>query len=78
MAERDAIVAWLDELVGIEGWEDYAPNGLQVPGAEEVELRRSEIAVLRPGRESLMPRGLEANMSRDELADLLAFLGSLN
>jgi dinuclear metal center YbgI/SA1388 family protein len=30
------IVAWLDELLEVERFEDYGPNGLQVPGAETV------------------------------------------
>ena len=37
MAARDAIVAFLDDLLEPEGWDDYGPNGLQVPGATEVE-----------------------------------------
>jgi dinuclear metal center YbgI/SA1388 family protein len=36
MASRDEIVAHLDELLEIDGFPDYGPNGLQVPGAEEV------------------------------------------
>jgi dinuclear metal center YbgI/SA1388 family protein len=38
MASRDQIVAHLDELLEIGSFGDYGPNGLQVPGAEEVEL----------------------------------------
>jgi dinuclear metal center YbgI/SA1388 family protein len=38
MAARDEIVAYLDELLDSESFEDYGPNGLQVPGAEEVNL----------------------------------------
>ncbi len=38
MAHRDEIVAHLDELLDAPGWPDYGPNGLQVPGAEEVRL----------------------------------------
>ncbi len=38
MAARDAIVAFLDELLDSPGWPDYGPNGLQVPGADSVEL----------------------------------------
>jgi dinuclear metal center YbgI/SA1388 family protein len=38
MARRDEIVAHLDDLLAAPGWPDYGPNGLQVPGAEEVEL----------------------------------------
>ena len=37
MADRDAIVAFLDELLDAPAFEDYGPNGLQVPGAAEVE-----------------------------------------
>jgi dinuclear metal center YbgI/SA1388 family protein len=36
MAQRDEIIAYLDDLLGIEGFADAGPNGLQVPGAEEV------------------------------------------
>ena len=38
MARRDEIVAHLDELLEIGSFTDYGPNGLQVPGAEEVSL----------------------------------------
>jgi dinuclear metal center YbgI/SA1388 family protein len=38
MAARDAIVSFLDELLDSPGFPDYGPNGLQVPGAERVEL----------------------------------------
>ena len=37
MAHRDDIIGFLDELLDVPSWEDYGPNGLQVPGAEEVE-----------------------------------------
>ena len=36
MADRDAIIDYLDELLDAEAWDDYGPNGLQVPGAGEV------------------------------------------
>jgi dinuclear metal center YbgI/SA1388 family protein len=38
MARRDEIVAHLDELLEIHSFTDYGPNGLQVPGADEVSL----------------------------------------
>lgn len=38
MARRDEIITFLDELLDADSWEDYGPNGLQVPGADEVEL----------------------------------------
>lgn len=36
MASRDEIIAFCDELLEISVFEDYGPNGLQVPGAAEV------------------------------------------
>ena len=36
MAHRDDIVAFLDELLDAAGFDDHGPNGLQVPGAEDV------------------------------------------
>jgi dinuclear metal center YbgI/SA1388 family protein len=38
VADRDAIVAYLDDLLDSPGFEDYGPNGLQVPGRHEVGL----------------------------------------
>jgi dinuclear metal center YbgI/SA1388 family protein len=38
MAGRDEIVAHLDELLEIDSFSDYGPNGLQVPGAAEVSV----------------------------------------
>jgi len=38
MADRDEIVSFLDDLLDSPGFPDYGPNGLQVPGAEQVEL----------------------------------------
>jgi dinuclear metal center YbgI/SA1388 family protein len=36
MANRDEIVAFCDQLLDAGSFEDYGPNGLQVPGAAEV------------------------------------------
>ena len=36
MASRDEIVSFCDELLQVESFSDYGPNGLQVPGAAEV------------------------------------------
>ena len=36
MAARDEIIAFCDELLEVAGFDDYGPNGLQVPGAGEV------------------------------------------
>jgi dinuclear metal center YbgI/SA1388 family protein len=36
MAKRDEITAFCDELLDVASFEDYGPNGLQVPGGMEV------------------------------------------
>jgi len=36
LASREEIVSHCDELLAISDFEDYGPNGLQVPGASEV------------------------------------------
>jgi dinuclear metal center YbgI/SA1388 family protein len=36
MANRDEILGLCDELLNAKSFEDYGPNGLQVPGAREV------------------------------------------
>jgi dinuclear metal center YbgI/SA1388 family protein len=38
MAQRDEILDYLDDLLEVDAFTDYGPNGLQVPGAEEVSL----------------------------------------
>jgi dinuclear metal center YbgI/SA1388 family protein len=38
VAGRDQIISFLDDLLDSDAFSDYGPNGLQVPGAEEVEL----------------------------------------
>ncbi len=43
----------------------------------EVRIARAEIEVFEPGKVSIMPQGLDAQLTRDELRDLLAFLQSL-
>lgn len=41
---------------------------------EELTISRANIAALASSGLSLMPQGLEANMSRQDMADLLAYL----
>jgi len=37
MADRDAILTHLDDLLDVAAFDDYGPNGLQVPGAREID-----------------------------------------
>jgi putative heme-binding domain-containing protein len=42
----------------------------------EVTIPRSRVKSFRPDRVSIMPQGLDAQLSKQELADLLAFLAA--
>ena len=41
MAKRVEITAFCDGLLDVDAFEDYGPNGLQVPGASEVSKDRN-------------------------------------
>ena len=45
--------------------------------AAEVRIPRDQIEDLKQSHQSIMPQGLDAQLTRGELADLLAFLQSL-
>jgi putative membrane-bound dehydrogenase-like protein len=55
------------------------PDAITLVTAEraEVRLARAELESIEPGRVSIMPQGLDTQLSRQELSDLLAFLQSL-
>jgi dinuclear metal center YbgI/SA1388 family protein len=38
MAQLTEVISYLDELLDITAFQDYGPNGLQVPGGEEVSV----------------------------------------
>jgi dinuclear metal center YbgI/SA1388 family protein len=44
MAKRAAITAFCDELLDVASFEDYGPNGLQVPGRAEVSRIASGVS----------------------------------
>jgi putative heme-binding domain-containing protein len=50
---------------------------LRTSDQREIRLRRSDIEEQKPSELSIMPAGLENTMTRQELADLLAYLKSL-
>jgi dinuclear metal center YbgI/SA1388 family protein len=47
VAERDAIITYLDELLDPAAFDDYGPNGLQVPGAAEVSALATGVSAHR-------------------------------
>ena len=46
-ADRDQILAFCDELLDADGFDDYGPNGLQVPGVEEIRTVVSGVSANR-------------------------------
>ena len=56
MASREGIVEFLDDLLRPGEWDDYGPNGLQVPGAAEVSLVATGVSAHR----ELFERAAEA------------------
>ncbi len=50
---------------------------LSVSATEEVSIPRADIDTLKPGAVSVMPAGLDQQLTKQELADLLAFLKGL-
>jgi putative membrane-bound dehydrogenase-like protein len=65
-------------LLGILTSETAESVALRQPGGHEETILRSNIASLTASPTSLMPAGLEAAMTRQELADLLAYLRGEN
>lgn len=59
MAERDEIIAWVDELLDSPGFPDYGPNGLQVPGSTEVSRVISCVSATLEVFEAAAARGAE-------------------
>lgn len=53
------------------------PEAIVLRTPAEVRIPRSSVKSIRQDRVSIMPQGLDAQLRREELADLLAFLQSL-
>jgi dinuclear metal center YbgI/SA1388 family protein len=56
MATRDDVIAFCDELLSSDEFDDYGPNGLQFPGADEVGVLATAVSA---NRETLT-RSIEA------------------
>jgi putative heme-binding domain-containing protein len=61
-------------LSGLVHGEDAAAITLRVPGGVTMTVPRSEVKALTSAGISLMPVGLEAAITKEEMADLIAFL----
>ncbi len=63
---------------GVIGRETQDAITLKVAADEEVRIPRDEILSMIPSPVSVMPEGLDAGVTQQELLDLMAFLQSLN
>ncbi len=61
---------------GVIGTESGQELTLRTGDRAEIRIRRDEIDALQPAAISVMPQGLDTTLSREELRDLLAFLGA--
>jgi putative heme-binding domain-containing protein len=61
-------------LTGILTTETSTSITLRQPEGKEVTLLRSDIDTLRSNGVSLMPEGLEKNISHQQMADLISFI----
>ena len=59
MASRDEIISALDELLDAHDWDDYGPNGLQVPGSVNVSLVATGVSAHRELFESAALAGAD-------------------
>ena len=50
---------------------------MAINATDEVRIPRADIDTFKPGAVSVMPAGLEKQISKQELRDLLAFLQSM-
>jgi putative heme-binding domain-containing protein len=63
-----------DEFFGVMRSESNGEILLVIGAGNEQRLARRDIAEMRPGIVSIMPQGLDEQMTKQELADLMAFL----
>lgn len=63
-----------EEHSGVLRREDSSEVLLATGPTAEMRIARTDIKEMRPGTVSVMPQGLDEQLSRQELADLLAFL----
>jgi dinuclear metal center YbgI/SA1388 family protein len=59
MASRDAIIAFCDDLLEVSGFGDWCPNGLQVPGADEVGKVATAVSAHQASIEAAIECGAE-------------------
>jgi dinuclear metal center YbgI/SA1388 family protein len=67
MAARDEIVSFCDELLDIGAFEDYGPNGLQVPGGAEVTKVVSGVSASRAFIEAAIDSGAQLALAHHGL-----------
>lgn len=60
MVKRDELVAYANELLRIDGFRDYAPNGLQVEGRDEIRVLASAVTASYSAVEEAVAAGADA------------------
>ena len=65
-------------MVGIIGSESGESLQITVPGAGDQSINRNQLKSLTSLDQSLMPNGLEAGLTHQNIADLVKFLQTIN
>jgi len=60
MVKRNELVAYTNELLQIDRFRDYAPNGLQVEGREEIRILASAVSASLSAVEAALAAGADA------------------
>jgi dinuclear metal center YbgI/SA1388 family protein len=67
VASRDEIIAFCDELLDAGSFEDYGPNGLQVPGSPEVSKLATGVSANRAFIEAAVNSGAQLALAHHGL-----------
>ena len=67
MAGRDQIIDFMDELLDAQAFQDHGPNGLQVPGADEVSLLATGVSANRQTIEQALMGGQDQGAGAGKL-----------
>ncbi|TXH44545.1 MAG: Nif3-like dinuclear metal center hexameric protein [Burkholderiaceae bacterium] len=60
MVNRRELEAYLQELLGVERWKDYGPNGVQVEGQDEISRLAVGVTASRAFIEAALAQGAQA------------------
>ena len=67
-----------EEIVGLLGEETTTHVRIKLPLGQQRLLPRAQVKAMRSAGKSIMPEGLEAGLTQQQMADLLEFISTVN